>query len=90
MFFQVHHVNAKMQTDKWSFIAQIPLDVMWVEIFCETLEETWNYKAALFINAGLNIWVGRFKLFHGSVCITVLESWFRYGSVFLGENYTVK
>ncbi len=33
---------------------------------------------------------GTVQLFHGSVCITVLESRFRYSSVCLGKNYTVK
>ncbi len=33
---------------------------------------------------------GTVQLFHSSVCITVLESRFRYGSVCLGKNYTVK
>ncbi len=31
---------------------------------------------------------GTVQLFHGSVCITVLESRFPYGSVCLGKNYT--
>ncbi len=30
------------------------------------------------------------QLFYGLVCIMVLESRFRYSSVFFGENYTVK
>ncbi len=33
---------------------------------------------------------GTVQLFHGSVCIVVLESRFRYGSVSLWKNYTVK
>ncbi len=33
---------------------------------------------------------GTVQLFHGSVCIMVLESRIRYGSVCLGKNYTVK